>query len=59
LTPVTWDEVETAHDRADAAALRFTPAQVLERVAARGDLMAPLLEPGPALPKLGGSEPEG
>jgi bifunctional non-homologous end joining protein LigD len=58
-TPVTWDEVETAHDRADAAALRFTPAQVLERVAARGDLMAPLLEPGPALPKLGGSEPEG
>jgi bifunctional non-homologous end joining protein LigD len=58
-TPVTWDEVVAAHDRDDAAALRFSPAEVLDRVAARGDLMAPLLEPGPALPKLGGSEAEG
>jgi bifunctional non-homologous end joining protein LigD len=36
-TPLTWDEVEGADD---AQALRFTPADVLERVAGHGDLLA-------------------
>src|SRR5581483_9454379 len=41
-TPVTWDEV--SEGRAD---LGFTSEQALERVAASGDLLAPLLAPGP------------
>jgi bifunctional non-homologous end joining protein LigD len=41
-TPVTWDEVGDC--RAD---LGFTSEQALERVAAAGDLLAPLLAPGP------------
>ena len=40
-TPVTWDEVEAA---AEGAPLSFTAPQVLERVAERGDLFAPLLD---------------
>lgn len=43
-TPVTWDEV-AAVDRPDA--LRFSPDDVLQRVAAFGDLAADLLEPDP------------
>lgn len=35
-TPVSWSEVE----RADPAALRFLPADVLQRVATHGDLFA-------------------
>jgi bifunctional non-homologous end joining protein LigD len=35
-TPLTWEEVEAAED---AAMLRFTPAEVLERVATHGDLL--------------------
>jgi bifunctional non-homologous end joining protein LigD len=46
-TPVTWDEVEACRS---PDALRFTADQVLERVAAHGDLLAPLLEGGPRLP---------
>ena len=40
-TPVTWAEVETCRDAAD---LVFSSDDVLARVAADGDLFAPLLE---------------
>jgi bifunctional non-homologous end joining protein LigD len=43
-TPVTWDEVESG--RSDPAALRFTAEQVLERVAASGDLFGGVLDDG-------------
>lgn len=39
-TPVTWDEVEACRRAAD---LVFTAGDVLERVAAHGDLFAPVL----------------
>jgi len=39
-TPLTWDEVENCRRPADLA---FSPAEVLERVAEHGDLLAPLL----------------
>jgi bifunctional non-homologous end joining protein LigD len=42
-TPVDWQEVRTARDREDPASLVFDAGQVLERVAARGDLFAPVL----------------
>jgi bifunctional non-homologous end joining protein LigD len=41
-TPVTWDEVGEGR-----SGLGFTSEQALERVAASGDLLAPLLAPGP------------
>ncbi|MEM8922577.1 MAG: non-homologous end-joining DNA ligase [Actinomycetota bacterium] len=40
-TPVEWDEVAAA---ADGAPLSFEAAEVLERVAERGDLFAPVAE---------------
>jgi bifunctional non-homologous end joining protein LigD len=43
-TPVTWDEVADAREPAD---LVFTATQVLDRVAAHGDLFTPLLGPPP------------
>jgi bifunctional non-homologous end joining protein LigD len=46
-TPVTWDEVESCADPAD---LRFTSADVLARVGDLGDLFAPCLDGGQALP---------
>jgi bifunctional non-homologous end joining protein LigD len=46
-TPVTWDEVEACRSPDD---LRFLAPDVLERIDTLGDLHAPLLEPGPALP---------
>jgi bifunctional non-homologous end joining protein LigD len=49
-TPVTWDEVEDAAERRDAAALRFGPAEVLARVVERGDLFAQVAGPGPGGP---------
>jgi bifunctional non-homologous end joining protein LigD len=42
-TPVTWDEVEHAADRGDADSLTFEMSDVLERIAERGDLFAPVL----------------
>jgi bifunctional non-homologous end joining protein LigD len=45
-TPLTWDEVERAAASGDAGSLRFGPAEVLARVAARGDLFAALAAPG-------------
>ena len=41
-TPVTWDEVGGVRGPAD---LRFTPEEVLARVAQHGDLAAELLQP--------------
>jgi len=49
-TPVAWDEVEAALAAEDPALLTFDSAQVLDRVASRGDLFAPLLELEQALP---------
>ena len=46
-TPVTWDEVGAVRGADD---LRFTPAEVLSRVARHGDLAADLL--GPDRPEL-------
>jgi bifunctional non-homologous end joining protein LigD len=44
--PLTWEEVEAA----DAAVLLPAPSEVLERVAAHGDLFAPVLSLRQALP---------
>jgi bifunctional non-homologous end joining protein LigD len=49
-TPLEWDEVEVALEAADAEALVFDHAAVLERVAAKGDLFAPLLSEEQQLP---------
>jgi bifunctional non-homologous end joining protein LigD len=47
-TPITWDEVAACRRPED---LRFTADDVLDRIAADGDLFAPLLTPKPpALP---------
>ncbi|GAA0793940.1 non-homologous end-joining DNA ligase [Spirilliplanes yamanashiensis] len=48
-TPLTWDEVERWATGAEPPR-QFSPAEVLDRVDAHGDLLEPLLEPGPALP---------
>jgi len=41
-TPVSWDEVEAVIASGDPEELAFDSAQVLERVAERGDLFAPV-----------------
>jgi bifunctional non-homologous end joining protein LigD len=46
--PVTWDEVERGV--ADAAMLAFTARDVPGRIAEYGDLAAPILQGGPAVP---------
>jgi len=46
-TPVTWEEVACCRVIGD---LEFTTEDVLERVAAAGDLFAPLLGAGRHLP---------
>jgi bifunctional non-homologous end joining protein LigD len=46
-TPVTWDEVAACRVPAD---LTFTARDIPARLERHGDLMAPLLEPGPELP---------
>jgi len=53
-TPVSWEEVATCRDGGDAAALAFDTAQVLARVAARGDLFAEVVSLRQSLPELGG-----
>ena len=52
-TPVTWDEVADAAESGAAEELRFSPDQLLQRVDAHGDLMAPVLEVLQELPALG------
>jgi bifunctional non-homologous end joining protein LigD len=49
-TPVEWDEVEGALEETDAGALSFEAGEVIERVEARGDLFAPVLELTQELP---------
>ncbi|HYH52798.1 MAG TPA: DNA ligase D [Solirubrobacterales bacterium] len=49
-TPLEWDEVEAALAAGEAERLVFDHAAVLERVAAKGDLFAPLLSEEQELP---------
>jgi bifunctional non-homologous end joining protein LigD len=49
-TPVSWPEVELAARSGDAAPLMFAPQAVVSRVAAFGDLFAPVLERPQRLP---------
>jgi bifunctional non-homologous end joining protein LigD len=42
-TPLEWDELRAAVRRGDPGALAFEAGGVLERVAERGDLFAPVL----------------
>jgi bifunctional non-homologous end joining protein LigD len=51
-TPLDWDEVRAALQRGDADALRFEASAVVQRVAERGDLFAPVLSIAQELPKL-------
>ena len=51
-TPLEWDEVEAALAAGEAERLVFDPAAVLERVAAKGDLFAPLLTETQQLPQI-------
>jgi bifunctional non-homologous end joining protein LigD len=53
-TPLEWDEVEAAAEQGDAAALAFTVDDLRRRVAAKGDLYAPLLTQRQELPELSG-----
>ena len=51
-TPVSWDEVKRCRDAGDAELLSFGPDDVLGRVAADGDLFAPLLSAVQELPRV-------
>ena len=51
-TPLEWDEVRAAQDGGDANALHFEAAQVLQRIAERGDLFAPVLSLAQRLPAI-------
>jgi bifunctional non-homologous end joining protein LigD len=51
-TPLEWEEIEAALEGGAAEALVFDHAAVLERVAAKGDLFAPLLSEEQELPGL-------
>jgi bifunctional non-homologous end joining protein LigD len=51
-TPLAWDEVRTALDGGDPEALRFEAGTVLERIAERGDLFAPVLSLVQKLPPM-------
>jgi bifunctional non-homologous end joining protein LigD len=51
-TPLDWDEVRAGRDCGDPAGLAFEASQVLERVAERGDLFAPVLSRVQELPAL-------
>jgi bifunctional non-homologous end joining protein LigD len=51
-TPLEWDEVRAALDGGDPEALRFDASTVLERIAERGDLFAPVLSLVQKLPSM-------
>jgi bifunctional non-homologous end joining protein LigD len=53
-TPVEWEELEAALEAKDAGALDFTVDELRARVAAKGDLYAPLLTQRQELPDLSG-----
>lgn len=62
--PVTWEELKSALDKADAAALFFEPEAALRRLEKAGDLFAPVLDlkqklPAPFLELARESRPEG
>jgi bifunctional non-homologous end joining protein LigD len=50
-TPIGWNEVEDAVERENPDALSFEAPEVLDRVAGRGDLFAPVLELEQELPR--------
>jgi bifunctional non-homologous end joining protein LigD len=50
-TPLDWSEVRAARDSGEASSLAFEAAEVLERVAERGDLFAPVLSLVQELPR--------
>ncbi len=58
-TPVTWEEVEKAWKKKDAAMLVFEAPQTLDRVARMGDLFAPLESLQQKLPKFPAAEANG
>ncbi len=49
-TPITWDEVERAHNKKDAKMLVFESQDVMARVEKLGDLFAPVLTVQQKLP---------
>jgi bifunctional non-homologous end joining protein LigD len=51
-TPVTWEEVEACAKDGDPASLTFEAEEVIRRVEAQGDLIAPVLERKQKLPRL-------
>jgi bifunctional non-homologous end joining protein LigD len=51
-TPLEWEEIEAAAESGDADALVFTVEDLLARIAAKGDLYAPLLSQKQELPDL-------
>ena len=51
-TPVTWEEVESAVDAADAGQLTFGPDDVIARIEAQGDLFRELLVLEQELPEI-------
>jgi bifunctional non-homologous end joining protein LigD len=51
-TPLAWEEVEAAAEAGDAAALVFTIDDLRHRIAAHGDLYAPLLSQKQELPEV-------
>ena len=51
-TPLEWDEIAGAVDAREWRQLMFGPGEVLDRVADRGDLWAPLLAGAQRLPAL-------
>jgi bifunctional non-homologous end joining protein LigD len=51
-TPISWDEVRQCRDAGDAELLNIGPDEVLSRVAADGDLFAPLLSAAQELPRV-------
>ena len=50
-TPLEWDEVEDALERESPDSLAFEASDVVERIADRGDLFAPVLELRQELPE--------
>jgi bifunctional non-homologous end joining protein LigD len=51
-TPLEWEEVEAAAESGDASALVFTVDDLRARIAAKGDLFAPLLSQKQDLPDI-------
>lgn len=49
--PLTWKELDRAHDRLDRDSLYFSPAAALRRLAKVGDLFAPVLKTKQRLPE--------